>query len=109
MYFISLRQVGGFQGRTCKEPDSCYSFWVGACIVMLGGREYMDFSSTAEFLLGHCQFFRGICCGGFAKVPGAPPDILHAFYSLCWLSLAGDSDLRVLNPSLGICSDRWLR
>jgi prenyltransferase beta subunit len=25
--------------------------------------------------------------GGFSKVPSAPPDILHSFYSICWLSL----------------------
>jgi protein farnesyltransferase subunit beta len=33
MYWMSQRQVevlGGFNGRTNKLIDSCYSFWVGA-------------------------------------------------------------------------------
>ena len=30
------RQVGGFQGRVNKDPDTCYSFWVGASLKMLG-------------------------------------------------------------------------
>jgi len=33
MYWLSQRQVdklGGFNGRTNKLIDSCYSFWIGA-------------------------------------------------------------------------------
>lgn len=50
--------------------------------------------------------------GGFGKHPGDYPDILHSFYSLCWLSIAdnspssedGDSSdgLDASNVSLGL-------
>lgn len=32
MYWLSHRQVefGGFNGRTNKLIDSCYSFWIGS-------------------------------------------------------------------------------
>ena len=45
-----------------------------------------DFQYTRAFLLQKCQqhtTYRG----GFSKVPHSPPDILHSFYSVCWLSL----------------------
>ena len=29
--------------------------------------------------------------GGFGKTPGAPPDILHSFYSVCWQSLVASN------------------
>jgi geranylgeranyl transferase type-1 subunit beta len=34
--FCQWRQVGGYQGRTNKPPDSCYSFWHGGSLRMLG-------------------------------------------------------------------------
>jgi len=41
--------------------------------------------------------------GGFAKIPGAPPDLLHSFYSLSWLSLAGESGVQEsMDAALGI-------
>ena len=30
--WLNQRQVGGFQGRTEKVPDVCYSFWCGASL-----------------------------------------------------------------------------
>ena len=35
-HWCMQRQVGGFQGRVNKDPDTCYSFWVGASLKMLG-------------------------------------------------------------------------
>lgn len=41
--------------------------------------------------------------GGFAKIPRVPSDILHSFYSLSWLSLAGETGVqRDMDVALGI-------
>jgi geranylgeranyl transferase type-1 subunit beta len=44
------RQVGGFQGRINKDPDTCYSFWVGASLKMLGAFEFVDTADVQKFL-----------------------------------------------------------
>jgi prenyltransferase beta subunit len=138
------RQSSGYSGRTNKECDSCYSFWVGATLKLLGsfgdtgkgtGRSLpsavrhsnwdgchlllhqlshdshslslystaskpyfalfstpcplsllSDLVSTRTFLLSQCQQ-SATFGGGFSKTPDCPPDILHTYYSLCWLSL----------------------
>jgi prenyltransferase beta subunit len=66
---------------------------------------------------------------GFCKLPNYPPDVLHTFYSVAWLSMAGNSPgfgdggavaagdaftdaecaaLRVFHPLTGLCIDRKL-
>eukprot|EP00475_Leptophrys_vorax_P027592 TRINITY_DN3933_c0_g1_i5.p1 TRINITY_DN3933_c0_g1~~TRINITY_DN3933_c0_g1_i5.p1 ORF type:complete len:344 (+),score=68.75 TRINITY_DN3933_c0_g1_i5:1164-2195(+) len=32
------RQGSGFQGRPYKDPDTCYSYWIGATMKLLGSR-----------------------------------------------------------------------
>ena len=86
--FCMQRQVaagGGYQGRTNKDADSCYSFWFGGTLQILGEFHDSNLRGTLGFLLDSCQntFF-----GGFAKFPGAPQDILHSFYSVCWCAMA---------------------
>lgn len=77
---------GGFQGRVNKAADSCYSYWIGASLAILGVFPQSDQQSTRTFLLGHCQ--RGKM-GGFAKSPDQRyPDLIHSFYSLAWLALS---------------------
>lgn len=44
--------------------------------------------------------------GGFGKVEGNPPDILHSFYSLCWRSLSGFPGVAKLHCGLVIRADR---
>jgi geranylgeranyl transferase type-1 subunit beta len=80
-----MRQNEGYNGRTNKDNDSCYSFWIGATLHLLGEFATTDLASARRFLLAQCQHK---LLGGFAKTPGAPPDVLHTFYSLCWLSMA---------------------
>ncbi|CAE7223399.1 GGB [Symbiodinium natans] len=79
------RQVSGFQGRIEKDADSCYSFWVGGSLQLLGA----DFLHPDECLrfLKRCESQR---FGGFQKFPEAPfPDLLHSYFSVCGLSLCG--------------------
>ncbi|KAI9894405.1 MAG: hypothetical protein M1814_003162 [Vezdaea aestivalis] len=82
--FLAPGPAAGFAGRPSKVPDTCYSFWVGASLEMLGSYELIDTCRNREFLLEHTQ---GELTGGFAKCPGAPPDILHSFLGLAALAL----------------------
>lgn len=90
------REQFGFEGRTNKTPDSCYSFWIGATLAMLGSFEESEQVSVESFLLEKCQ----ANSGGFSKLPDSYADLLHSFYSLCWLSFAGQ--LPELDPALAI-------
>ncbi|CAM9370422.1 unnamed protein product [Phaeothamnion confervicola] len=172
---------GGLQGRPNKAADSCYSFWVGASLSLLGASDVIDPAGVRRFVR-QCQCFpgeqkyvsgnsavgasssgctiRAACVngttsgqkessscadssdkrgsggscdgngtrersdsrtntageqmiadsalapmvggGGFAKVPGGPPDILHSFYSVCWLALSGEPGVAPLDCVLGI-------
>ncbi len=103
-HFCLNRQVGGYQGRTNKVADSCYSFWHGATLMLLESFQDSDLDSTRNFLLGQCQC---VDLGGFSKYPQPwMPDILHSFYSLCWLAMANTAQLRPIDPVVGICTDR---
>jgi prenyltransferase beta subunit len=53
-----------------------------------------DLASTRTFLLRHCQQSAAFG-GGFSKTPDCPPDILHTYYSLCWLSLLQNEHERI--------------
>jgi geranylgeranyl transferase type-1 subunit beta len=67
------RQMNGFHGRTNKPDDTCYSFWIGASIDMLGGIDYIHKEINFDFLLFAQSKF-----GGFSKYPGGfPGNILY--------------------------------
>lgn len=69
---------GGFQGRTNKLVDGCYSFWVGAIIPFLQVVIAKDPSkATTEplFNIGALQEYILLCCqkqgsGGLIDKPG---------------------------------------
>eukprot|EP01105_Mastigella_eilhardi_P020118 TRINITY_DN4774_c0_g1_i1.p1 TRINITY_DN4774_c0_g1~~TRINITY_DN4774_c0_g1_i1.p1 ORF type:complete len:354 (-),score=72.53 TRINITY_DN4774_c0_g1_i1:70-1131(-) len=94
------RQLSGFQGRANKPPDTCYSWWVGASLTLLGKYNLIDFSAVEGFNLS-CQ----ASIGGFSKVPDVFPDVLHTYYSLCGLSLGGRAGLKPLDCMLGLTKD----
>ena len=77
------RQVGGMQGRPNKAEDTCYSYWIGGTLRLLGHEELLDGKKLRNYILS-CQYD----LGGFGKVVNAFPDVLHSFYSLAWLSLS---------------------
>ncbi|GJP61439.1 hypothetical protein CLOP_g18602 [Closterium sp. NIES-67] len=89
---------GGFQGRPNKPADTCYAFWVGGTLSMLGADQLIDFVALRSFLFT-CQNTR---YGGFSKHPGGFPDILHSFYGVCGFCLAGEPGLLPLHVPLGI-------
>lgn len=70
-----LRQDGGFHGRPGKQSDSCYSFWIGATLKLLGVDDLSDCEENRAFVLDT----QNALVGGFGKYASEPPDPLHAY------------------------------
>ncbi|EUB57429.1 Protein farnesyltransferase subunit beta [Echinococcus granulosus] len=111
---------GGFQGRTHKLVDSCYSFWVGAIFPLVEQVLRVDTDSantpeTALFDTSALQEYVLLCCqkvhytrpglsvpnnqmpvidtsgGGLFDKPGKNVDPYHTCYALSGLSVAQHS------------------
>lgn len=85
--WLVFRQQSGFQGRCNKDPDTCYAFWNGATLDLLGKHSFVDVPSCQAFVYS-CQFVYG----GIAKFPDTYPDVMHSYYSLAWLSIASNQE-----------------
>jgi len=97
-----MKQKGGLVGRTNKVEDSCYSFWVGGTLKLLGKEDLLDHGRMRDFLM-RCQHPK---FGGFGKAIGSFPDVLHSFYSLCWLSISKSvPNLTEVDVALGCAAD----
>ncbi|XP_054717750.1 protein farnesyltransferase subunit beta-like [Uloborus diversus] len=92
-----MKYEGGFQGRTNKLVDSCYSFWQGGIFPLIHRAlcltEHQTLSSEnwlfnqealQEYILINCQFPHG----GLIDKPGKNKDYYHTCYSLSGLSVA---------------------
>ncbi|KAI3953065.1 hypothetical protein MKW98_020260 [Papaver atlanticum] len=88
---------GGFQGRTNKATDTCYAFWIGGILRVLGTQNFYDNSALREFLLT-CQSKYG----GFSKFPAQLPDLYHAYFGFTAFSLLEEPGLNPLCIQLGI-------
>lgn len=97
-----LRQKGGFQGRPNKPLDTCYSFWVGASLKLLGAFQFINYEENHDFLMLTEDKY-----GGFSKWNHYPPDILHTYFGIGGLSLMDMYNLQPLSPTLNI-SERAL-
>ncbi|XXQ37312.1 Geranylgeranyl transferase type I subunit beta [Plasmodiophora brassicae] len=86
------KQGDGYHGRTNKPADSCYSYWLGAALRLLGAEQYTAKSSNRDFNLS-CK----TVCGGFGKLPGCDPDLMHSMMGTAGLSIIG-MDSSVLLP-----------
>jgi protein farnesyltransferase subunit beta len=97
-----LPQMGGFQGRTNKLVDSCYSFWQGGAFPLLqaalaeqgqmpasGATPLFDAPALLDYLLICAQ-----CApGGLRDKPGRSRDFYHTCYALSGLSVAASAAL----------------
>lgn len=110
-----MKFEGGFQGRTNKLVDCCYSFWQGGAYplvheLLCRGKgeilkvESYQFNRDSSFCIvdvpPECilidqvalQEYILICCqhndGGLIDKPGKPRDIYHTCYALSGLSVA---------------------
>lgn len=97
--WIVQRQTvgGGFQGRLNKPADTCYGFWVGGVLKILGGGKFVDKESLRDSLLT-CQSQYG----GFSKFPGQLPELYHSYYGFAAFSLLEVPSLNNLCVELGI-------
>jgi geranylgeranyl transferase type-1 subunit beta len=57
------RQLTGFQGRVNKPTDTCYSFWIGGALAVLGSMDLVNEELNRGFLM-ETQHKK---IGGFAK------------------------------------------
>jgi geranylgeranyl transferase type-1 subunit beta len=105
------RQVSGMQGRPNKAQDTCYSYWIGGTLRLLGEDGLLGHEQLQAFVM-KCQ----TKMGGFSKLLESYPDLLHSYYSLSYLSLSQKyfrgvegyepMDLKELNCTLGIAMDK---
>ncbi|KAL5239718.1 hypothetical protein ACI65C_007128 [Semiaphis heraclei] len=86
---------GGFQGRTNKLVDGCYSFWQAAIFPVISELlesenqrpmwSMYDYRALQEYVLICCQ---NRYSGGLIDKPGKSPDVYHTCYVLSGLSIA---------------------
>ncbi|CAM0137270.1 unnamed protein product [Umbelopsis sp. WA50703] len=92
---------GGFQGRTNKLVDGCYSFWgagdfpiISAALERRAKLKGSKDTASIDYLFDRdaLQRYVLICCqdeqGGLADKPGVGPDYYHTCYCLSGLSIA---------------------
>lgn len=77
---------GGFQGRTNKLVDGCYSYWMGGIFYILSRQAsspLFDVYKLKQYLLNCCQSESG----GLLDKPEKFPDYYHTCYDLAGLSI----------------------
>jgi geranylgeranyl transferase type-1 subunit beta len=91
----STSSPSGMCGRPCKPADTCYAFWAGASLQLLGqGRANAlhDPAALRSYLLTLTQH---PVMGGFSKFPGDKwADLYHSYLGLAALSLASTKEER---------------
>lgn len=107
--WLTLRQLkleGGFNGRSNKLVDGCYSFWIGACLQLLGTiieNPTFDKLALKMYLLNCGQQ----ALGGFKDKPHKSVDFYHTNYSLLGLSVSEYSVSLSLEPNLQKSPDHF--
>ena len=96
----------GFMGRPNKPEDTCYSFWVGATLHILGKLDMTDTEASRRFVLST----QDPVTGGLAKWVDTQPDPLHTYLGLSGLGLQGEDGVQEVDPGLNISlrARRWL-
>jgi len=91
LHWLASRQCapeGGYNGRTNKLVDGCYSHWVGGCWSIVEAAATTGLwrrTALARYILACCQEKKG---GGLKDKPGKQPDAYHTCYNLAGLSAA---------------------
>jgi len=127
---------GGFQGRTNKLVDGCYSFWQGATVVLVElVRRGASLSPSLDFAptdpdaaatttdearpayasdLDALEQYILLCAqqlpdGGLRDKPGKPRDYYHTCYCLSALGVYGIANAAPVHPIFNIRSDKVRR
>uniref|UniRef100_A0A0B6Z0R7 Geranylgeranyl transferase type-1 subunit beta n=1 Tax=Arion vulgaris TaxID=1028688 RepID=A0A0B6Z0R7_9EUPU len=96
--WLLRRQESGFTGRPNKPADTCYSFWVGSALQILGVLDLSNVTYNRSFVLST----QSPITGGFSKYPEHIPDPLHTYLGLGGLSLIGEPGLSPIFPALNM-------
>ena len=138
LHWATHRQMafeGGFQGRTHKLVDSCYSLWMGGIFALL--QPFLDQDALHELasdpdLCGSLlcdqfalQKYVLVCCqvhsGGLRDKPGMTPDFYHTCYALSGCSIMQNADITLCvfgkstnllsetHPILNVTVDKYCR
>jgi len=112
-----MQFAGGFQGRTHKLVDACYSFWVGAVFPIMrrltqlrraqekddDNKSETETESESLFSSLQLQKYLLVCCqwhgGGITDKPPKPADYYHTCYGLSGLSVAQHYDGKLFGPA----------
>lgn len=98
VYWLSQRQIGGFNGRTEKFADTCYSFWIGSPLKMIGlFDEIVDKEDLQNFIFSNYVDEMGFrpCCDTDEI------GIVHTHFSLAGLSFLGYPGVNPIDPVFG--------
>jgi geranylgeranyl transferase type-2 subunit beta len=84
-WWLSERQCdsGGLNGRSEKQADVCYSWWILSAMSILGVVHYIDGKRLGSFIL-KAQDPED---GGIADRPDDMADVFHSFFGISGLSL----------------------
>ncbi|KAK9460243.1 terpenoid cyclases/protein prenyltransferase alpha-alpha toroid [Lipomyces oligophaga] len=99
--------IAGFNGRINKDPDTCYAFWVGGTLDMLG-KEWLEKTSLGRWTAYLVETTQNQDIGGFGKTADSMPDVMHSYLGLAALALRAASYadcLKQLDGSLCIAAD----
>ncbi|KAF2405214.1 geranylgeranyl transferase type I beta subunit [Trichodelitschia bisporula] len=96
----------GFNGRTNKLTDTCYTWWIAASLKMLKRLHLLSAEPACAYLLEQTQHR----IGGFGKHAGEPPDLYHSYMGLAALALLGHEGIKPIHPSACFSLDgvQWL-
>ncbi|QSS62259.1 geranylgeranyl transferase type I beta subunit [Histoplasma capsulatum] len=93
----------GFNGRSNKIADTCYSFWVTGTLGILDRLNVVDAEANRRYLLEKTQHI----IGGFGKCVDDPPDLLHSYLGLASLGLFGEAGIARVDPTF--CTSKRAR
>jgi geranylgeranyl transferase type-2 subunit beta len=86
-WWLSERQCdsGGLNGRSEKQADVCYSWWILSAMSIMGMVHYIDEIKLGQFILKA----QDPDDGGIADRPEDMADVFHTFFGVAGLSLLG--------------------
>lgn len=93
-----------YNGRCNKTADTCYCWWVGGALSILGHGELLSVESSRAFLLAKTQHR---LVGGFSKHAEGRPDIYHSYLGLAALAAlpGGHEGLKEFDTALCVSVD----
>ena len=96
----------GMNGRINKAADTCYAWWSGASLHILGQPNLYDRSAVQSYLL---EITQHPVIGGFGKFPDDMPDLYHSYLGLAALSLTGSTEVKKVDAGMCISQDAKAR